>query len=219
LAFLDILSSELFSLPLHKSQIPGAMTPIPINHNSRIKYVPTFRPKKLDKSIDSISDNAVTIEPNKPVEPAMRTWIGHSFFLVFHLMPFSALLSTIMSDKGKRIFIHILIEMYLAKLSECLDYRESFNSAWSYCEMNGLLQEISDISLERKEIDAWIRYKIDASPKRVFVSAYLLYLEKAVEARKQGYNKLKNEMNTKHVALCLYKMMEEDLPEKLEPTI
>ena len=112
-----------------------------------------------------------------------------------------------------------MIEIYLARLSECLDYKESFKSACSYCETNGLRQEIADMSLEREEIDSWIRYKIDVGHKRVFVSAYLIYLEKAVESRKHKYSKLKNEMNMKHVALCLYKMMEEDLPEKLEPMI
>ena len=109
----------------------------------------------------------------------------------------------------------------MAKLSECADYSKKFQIAYSYCETNGLLGEIANMSSQRREIDSWIRYKIEASQKRVPVSAYLFYLKKAVEERKDDYKKLKKETNMEHVTLCLYKMIENDLPDKLvfEPTI
>jgi hypothetical protein len=104
----------------------------------------------------------------------------------------------------------------LAKLSECAEYKDTINKAYEYCKNKGLLEEIADISFHRKEIDEWIRFKSNVSQTRIPVSVYLMYLEIKVKEEMLSRKKLKNEPNTKHVALCLYKIMEKNLPEKLE---
>jgi hypothetical protein len=114
-----------------------------------------------------------------------------------------------------------LIGIHLAKLSECPEYVEKFRIAYSYCEANGLLRDIANMSAQRQDIDERIRYKVNAGPGRVTVRWYLFYLRAEIQDRKSGYDKLKKDQNIEHVALCLFKMMEDDLPEKLvpEPTI
>lgn len=104
----------------------------------------------------------------------------------------------------------------MEKLSECADWTEKFRGAFSYCESKGLLEDIAKMSLqERTEIDGWIRFKINGDGGRCPIPQYLRWLNKAVEERKSNYDWLKQETNTEDVSLCLYKMMENDLPEKI----
>jgi len=73
------------------------------------------------------------------------------------------------------------------------------------------------MSAQRKEIDEYVRYMVKAGGGGPCPSRdYFFYLDQVVEKRKENYSKLKQETNIRAVSLCLYKIMESNLPRKRE---
>ena len=103
----------------------------------------------------------------------------------------------------------------MAKLSECLDYRERIHEAWSYCKAQKVLEDLALLITEWKQIDDNIRYVYAVRLERVPVAYYLENLK--TEIQKSGNKKLtRTDLSADDMALSLYKFMEEHLPHKIQ---